>query len=115
MTGDASKLMSIHWRHGEFVTYGDHNRGRILGSGDIGKKGSLIIKDVFLVEGLNHNLLSINQLFDKGLQVTFEPILCLIVDSTSRKIVLVSKRMNNVYMLNISCITLVEKTLFITR
>ena len=58
--GDASKLMNIHWKHGGFFTYGDNNRGRILGNGDIGEKGSLIIKDVLLVKGLKYNLLSIN-------------------------------------------------------
>jgi len=30
------------------------------------------IQDVLLVEGLKHNLLSISQLCDKGLEVTFE-------------------------------------------
>jgi len=39
-------------KHGGFVTYGDNNQGRILVSGDIGEKDSLIIKDVLLVEGL---------------------------------------------------------------
>jgi len=55
----------------------------------------LIIKHVILVEGLKHNLLSINQLFDRGLQVNLS-------DSVSRRTLLVGKRVNNVYMLNIS-------------
>ena len=65
----------------------------------------MIIKDVLLVEGLKHKLLSINQLCDKGYMITFEPNLCLITDSKSTETVLVGKRVNNVYMLNVSCIT----------
>ena len=71
MTGDASLLTGLTLKHGGYVTYGDNNKGKIIGSGDIGVKGSLIIHNVLLVEGLKHNLLSISQLCDKGLEVTF--------------------------------------------
>jgi len=82
-----------------FVTYGDNNKGWMLGSRDIGDKDSLIIKDGLLVEGLTHNLLSISQLCDKGFQVTFEPEICLISHVSSRRTHFVGKRVNNVYML----------------
>jgi len=88
-----------------YVTYGDNNRGRILEVGDIGGDDNVIIKDVLLVDGLKHNLLSISQLCDKGYKITFEPNLCLIADSKSSETVLAGKRVNNVYMLNVSCIT----------
>jgi len=66
----------------------------------------VIIKDVLLVDGLKHSLLSIIQLCDKGYKITFEPNHCLIADSKSSETVLVGKRVNNnVYMLNVSCIT----------
>jgi len=35
MTGDASQLINLKWKPTGFVTYGDNNRGRILGVGDI--------------------------------------------------------------------------------
>jgi len=57
------------------------------------------------VDGLKHNLLNISELCDKGYNITFEPELCLIVDSKSSETVLVGKLVNNVYMLNVSCIT----------
>jgi len=60
MTGDASLLTGLVIKHGGFVTYGDNNRGRIIGCGDIGVKGNLIIQIVLLVEGLKPNLLSIS-------------------------------------------------------
>ncbi len=42
-------------------------RGKIIGKGTIGNKSSLLIEDILLVNGLKHNLLSINQLWDKVL------------------------------------------------
>jgi len=72
MTGDASLLTGLVLKHGRFFTDGDNKRGRIIGRGDIGVKGNLIIQNVLLVEGLKHNLLSISQLCDKGLQVTLQ-------------------------------------------
>jgi len=59
MTGDVSKFINLKWKPDGFVTYGDNNRGRILGVGDIGGDDDVIIKDVLLVDGLKHNLLSI--------------------------------------------------------
>jgi len=46
MTGDASQLTNMKLRPAEYVTYGDNNRGRILGVGDIGEIDKVIIKDV---------------------------------------------------------------------
>jgi len=77
---------------------------RILGVGDIGSKNKVIIKDVLLVEGLKHSLLSISQLCDRGYKITFEPEQCIIADSESTETVLVGKRVSNVYMLNVSSI-----------
>ena len=57
------------------------------------------------MDGLKHNLLNISELCDKGYNITFEPELCLIIDSKSSETVLVGKLVNNVYMLNVSCIT----------
>jgi len=43
-------------------------------------------------------------LCDKGLQVTFQPEICLISSADSRKTHLVGKGVNNIYMLGINCI-----------
>jgi len=111
MTGDASHLTNLKLKPAGYVTYGDNNRGRILGVG-IGGDDKVIIKDVLLVDGLKHNLLSISQLCDKGYKITFEPNLCLIADPKSSETVLMGKRVNNVYMLNVSCITSSTNCLF---
>ena len=66
MTGDSTQLINIKWKSAGYVTYGDNNRGKILGVGEIEGNGKAIIKDVLLVEGLKHSLLSFSQLCDKG-------------------------------------------------
>jgi len=104
MTGEASQLINLKWKPAGFVTYRDNNRGRILGIGDIGSENKVIIKDVLLVEGLKHSLLSISQLCDRGYKITFEPEQCTIADSESNETVLVGKRVSNVYMFNVSSI-----------
>jgi len=105
MIGDSSQLINIKWKPVGYVTYGDNNRGKILGVGDIGRNNRVIIEDVFLVKGLKHSLLSISQLCDKGYKITFKPDQCLITDSKSAETILVGKRVSNIYMLSVSCIT----------
>jgi len=105
MTRDSTQLVNIKWKSAGYVTYGDNNRGKILGVGDIGGNDRVIIEDVLLVEGLKHSLLSISQLCDKGYKITFELAQCLITDSKSAETVLVGKRVSNIYMLNVPCIT----------
>jgi len=89
MTGDASKFMNLKMKQEGFVTYGDNNKGKILGRGDVGSHDSIIIKDVLLVEGLKHNLSSISQVCDKGYEVKFKPDLCLISSPTTNHCLLV--------------------------
>jgi len=54
-----------------FVSYGDNNQGKILGKGVVGNPSTITIKDVMLVDGLKHNLLSISQFYDNGFTITF--------------------------------------------
>jgi len=104
MTAEASQLINLKWKPAGFVTYGDNNRGRILGVGDIRSENKVIIKDVLLVEGLKHSLLSISQLCDCGYKITFEPEQCIIADLESTETILVGKRVSNVDMLKVSSI-----------
>ena len=60
-----SSLISLPRKSGH-VTYGDNNKGKILGVGKIGTNSSSSIENVLLVEGLKHSLLSVSQLCDKG-------------------------------------------------
>ena len=72
MTGNASKFTHISPKKSEHVTYGDNNKGKILGIRKIGTNPSTSIENVLLVDGLKHSLLSVSQLCDKGSLVSFD-------------------------------------------
>ena len=66
MTGDALKFTTISSKKSGHVTYGNNNRGKIIGVGKIGTNSSTFTENVLLVEGLKHCLLSVSQLCDRG-------------------------------------------------
>jgi len=102
MTGDKGNFVNLFLNLEGHVTYGDNNKGKIHGRGTIGDKNTFLINDVLFVEGLKHNLLSISQLCDKGYQITFKPNTCEISMHKSREVLLIGKRINNVYLHDIS-------------
>ncbi|KAL6313650.1 hypothetical protein AAG906_010068 [Vitis piasezkii] len=79
-------------RKGGYVTFGDNSRGRIIGQGNIGNGKSSLIESVLLVDGLQHNLLSISQLCDKGFKVIFEASHCIIKDIQNDKTIFMGHR-----------------------
>ena len=56
MTGDKSMFLSLETYEGGTVTFGDNKKGDIIARGKVGRSSSFCIKNVFLVEGLKHNL-----------------------------------------------------------
>ena len=105
MTGDKTHFMELTPKSGGFVTYGDNNKGKILGVGKIGNVSNLVIENVLYVEGLEHNLLSISQLCDMGNYVTFTPELCFIKSSIDDSVKFVGRRSNNTYLIDLDEIT----------
>ena len=97
MTGDLTQFISLKLKAKGHVTYGDNNRGRILGRGDVGTKDSTTIENVLYVEGLKHSLLSISQLCDKGYKVNFETNNCTISSETSGKVLFTCRRVNKIF------------------
>jgi len=102
MTREKSMFINLGLKQEWHVTYGDNNEGNILGRGTISDKSNFLIHDVQYVEGLKHSLLSISQLCDKGYQVTFKSSTCEIRQPNSQEVLLIGKRVNNVYLLDIS-------------
>ena len=76
--GDVSKFTTISPKKSGHVTYGDNNKGKIIGVGKIGMSSSTPIENVLLVEGLKHSLLSVSQLYDRGYKVSFDSEKCVI-------------------------------------
>ncbi|KAF3625716.1 Ribosomal protein S8 family protein [Capsicum annuum] len=69
MTSDKKKFLSLSKIDGEGVSFGNGKRGIIPGVGKISSSQSKAVEDVYLVEGLKHNLLIILQLCDKSNKV----------------------------------------------
>ena len=48
MTGDPSQLSKLTNIDEGYVTFGDNNKGKIIGKGTIGNKSNFFIEDVFV-------------------------------------------------------------------
>ena len=92
---------SLSSKDGKFVTFGDNNKSKIIGIGNVDKEHSPIIENVLYVNRLKHNLLSISQLCDKRNRVIFDNAICTIESIKDNKILFVGKRVENVYIFTI--------------
>src|SRR4030042_2014866 len=95
MTGDKSMFQTLSMKEGGSVGFGRHQKGKIISTGMIGNS-SISIKDVWLVDGLTHNLLSISQFCDNGYEVMFDKSFCTVMNS-NKTIVFKGSRKGNVY------------------
>ena len=87
------------------ITFGDKSKCKILGVGKVGKDPSIVIDNVYLVEGLKFNLLSVSQLYDKGNQVIFDKEKCVFKTPNTGDTFISALRHDNVYALNTNEIT----------
>ena len=85
MIGDESNFDFLKKKNGGYVTFRNNAKGKIISQGNIGNDISSLIENVLLVDGLKHNLLSINQLCDKGFKVIFKASHCIIKDIQNDK------------------------------
>ena len=74
MTGNQNLLSSIKFKDRGNVTFGDNNKGQVIGIGMVGNVSKPLIENVLLVKGLKYNLLSISQLCDKNYKIVFEKV-----------------------------------------
>nr|GFB04534.1 integrase, catalytic region, zinc finger, CCHC-type, peptidase aspartic, catalytic [Tanacetum cinerariifolium] len=75
MTGNRALLTNFVEKFLETVRFGNNDFAVIAGYGDV-VIGSMTIKKVYYVEGLGHNLVSVGQFCDKGLEVAFRKSTC---------------------------------------
>jgi hypothetical protein len=78
-----------------------NQKGKIIGMRTIGNS-SISINNVWFVDGLRHNLLSISQFCDSSYEVMFDKNNCTVINKTDKSIVFKEKRKNNVYKINFS-------------
>ncbi|GJV76387.1 hypothetical protein Tco_1507971 [Tanacetum coccineum] len=77
MTGDRARLINFVEKFIGTVRFGNDEYAAIVGYGDY-KLGDTIISRVYYVEGLKHNLFSVGQFCDGGLEVAFRQHSCYI-------------------------------------
>ena len=100
MSGKISLFSEIKERCNGSITLGDKGKCKILGVGKVGKNPSKTIDNVYLVEGLKFNLLSVSQLCDKGNQVIFDKEKCVVKNPNTGDTFITALRHDNVYALN---------------
>jgi hypothetical protein len=74
MTGDSRMFNSIKTNESngvDSITFGDIGKGKVKGLGKIAISNDMSISNVLLVESLNFNLLSIDQLCDLSFKCIF--------------------------------------------
>ena len=99
-----------HWRFeksGVTVAFGNDKSGTIVSIGKMGESPSCSIDNVYLVDGLQHNLLSVSQLCDKDNLVGFSPKQCLVINIKTGDVMLRGKQHKNVY--KVSIVSLPQK------
>nr|GFA01416.1 integrase, catalytic region, zinc finger, CCHC-type, peptidase aspartic, catalytic [Tanacetum cinerariifolium] len=77
MTGNRALLMNFVEKFLGTVRLGNNDFAMIAGYGDVVIR-SMTTKKVFYVEGLGHNLFSVGQFCDKGLEVAFRKSTCFV-------------------------------------
>ena len=81
----------------ETITFGDRSKFVIRGIGIVDIPGLLVFEDVWYVDGLKANLLSISQICDNGLNVLFTKYECKILDGGGDCIYICVRTTDNYY------------------
>ena len=77
MIVDKSQFITLEAKNRRMITFGDNNKKKIIGIGNIGITLSTCIENMLLVDGLKYNLLSISQLCDKDYKIVFKSSMCM--------------------------------------
>jgi hypothetical protein len=101
MMGDKGKFLSLSEIKSGNVTFGNDAPGKIKGKGMVSlSNGKGKAQDVFLVDGMKYNILSVSQMCDKGCEVMFMSKDCKTKYVNSGQVVAQGIRTeNNVYVL----------------
>nr|GEV31464.1 retrovirus-related Pol polyprotein from transposon TNT 1-94 [Tanacetum cinerariifolium] len=104
MTGVKSYLHQYLEQPGPKVVFCDNSSCITKGYGSINSRGIIFTKVAF-VNGLKYNLISINQLYDAKYVVQFDDKQRTIFNA-NKEIILIAPRINDVYVLDMSSLTL---------
>ena len=97
MTGDRSLFKVFESKKDGNVTFGDGSKSQIKGKGIISLPGLPDIANVFYVECLKVNMLSISQIYDQDFMVIFSKGKCLVMDKFGKKLISGVRTLDNCY------------------
>nr|GFC58674.1 integrase, catalytic region, zinc finger, CCHC-type, peptidase aspartic, catalytic [Tanacetum cinerariifolium] len=100
MTGNHALLTNFVEKFLETVRFGNNDFAVIAGYGDV-VIGSMTINKVYYVEGLGHNLFSVGQFCDKGLEVAFRKSTCFVRNEDGVDL-LTGHRSSNLYTITLN-------------
>lgn len=101
MIEDVLLFINFFKKERSFVTYGDKNKGKLLGEGVVENSSTIIIDGVLFMKGLKNKLLSISQLCYKGYSITFDTLNCIIEHKSDKKMIFKGSMIDNLYMINL--------------
>ena len=96
MNGDRSLISNVVDKDDSYCTFGYDNKGFTKGYGCL-KENNVVIDNISIVNGLKHNLFSINLFRDKGYDVLFRKEKCLITNRKDEKLALKRVRKGNLF------------------
>ncbi|GJW70591.1 retrovirus-related pol polyprotein from transposon TNT 1-94 [Tanacetum coccineum] len=108
MTGNLKLLTNFVEKFLGTVKFGNDQIAPILGYGDL-VQGTITIKRVYYVEGLNHNLFSVGQFCDADLEVAFRKSTCYIRDLKGNDLLTARLWHRRLFILNFDTINLLSK------
>nr|GEW61105.1 integrase, catalytic region, zinc finger, CCHC-type, peptidase aspartic, catalytic [Tanacetum cinerariifolium] len=113
MTGNYALLTNFVEKFLGTVRFGNNDFALFVGYGDV-VIGSMTIKKVFYVEGLGHNLFSVGQFCDKGLEVAFRKSTCFVRNEDGVDL-LTGDRSSNLYTIVLNEVALNSSTCLIAK
>ena len=100
-----NKFLKFKNHDGGIVRVGNNETYHITGIGSINLDGKPNNDDVYFIDGLKHNLLSMGQLVDKGYQLKFTEKTYIIKDRYGKLIGIGTRSIGNVFQLNLTEMT----------
>ena len=100
MTGNAALFTTLEDYNGGSVRFGDGGKAKVVGKGTVSIPGMSKLTDVYLVDGLKTNLLSISQLCDNFHEVHFSAQECTIVDKRGKTVLHGMRNSGNCYVVS---------------
>jgi hypothetical protein len=99
MTGDKSLFVDPNLTSSsqKYITFGDNNKGKVIGLGKIAISKDKNIDDVLLVQSLRFNFMSVGKLCDLGMLVLFSITKCIAFMATHNSIVFEGHRKYDLY------------------